>query len=278
MAAPQTWVTSMDEEGQAETPSPFTVVTIPNSCMECGPDEPAVFHSLIYKDNLPTKLLHYTLNMIKFTAIANLNAFQGGWYHSILLHGPPGSGKTTLCRALANHLAIRLDSAHTGKLITIQAQSLISKYFGESGTLVEQAFRSIMGIASDSTGLVCVIIDEVESLMTSREKSVARNEVSDVIRVTNQLLTAIDRLREFPNIIMFFTSNLLSSLVSCRASNAVPPSPSSVEYSSLNHMDRTVHSSIVWMRATSLTIHPMKQRMRFSEPAFCGLSPTASFE
>lgn len=211
---PQASTASQQQDGQTETPPPFTVMSLPNSCMECGIEEPAVFHSLIYEDKLPTRLLHYTMNMIKLTAVANLNAFQGGWYRSMLLHGPPGSGKTTLCRALANHLAIRLDSAQTAQLITIQAQSLFSKYFGESGTLVEAAMQSILEIAADQTCLVCILIDEVESLVTSREKSAARNEVLDTIRVTNQLLTAIDRLREYPNVIMFFTSNLLSSLAS----------------------------------------------------------------
>lgn len=68
-------------------------------------------------------------------------------------------------------------------LLDVSCQSLLSKYFSESGKLVRQVFEKVMTLAKDSTCLVCVVIDEIETLTTSRQKSMSANECTDALRV-----------------------------------------------------------------------------------------------
>lgn len=61
--------------------------------------------------------------------------------------------------------------------------------------------------------LICMFIDEVETLTAKREQSLRGNDPLDAMRAVNSLLTALDRLRHHPNVIVFCASNLITALV-----------------------------------------------------------------
>lgn len=70
-----------------------------------------------------------------------------------------------------------------GKLVEINSHSIMSKWFSESGKLVQRLFTSVLNLAEDSTCFVVVLIDEVESLTAARAGAMSGKEPSDAVRV-----------------------------------------------------------------------------------------------
>jgi pachytene checkpoint protein 2 len=169
--------------------------------------------TLVFDDALPARLLRYLVRMVSMMSRPGLNLATFNWNRLCLLHGPPGSGKSTLCRALAQKLSIRLGNVFDrSMLVEINTNAMLSKYFGESGKLINAMFENIHTMSQDRSTLVCVVMDEVETIAGSRTKSTSGTECNDGMRATNQLLTALDRLRGLPNIIVICTSNLIDSI------------------------------------------------------------------
>ena len=90
----------------------------------------------------------------------------------------------------------------------LDAQSLFSKYFAESGKLVQKMFDHLHTFLKLDNCFVVVLMDEVESISASRNASLAGLEPSDSIRVVNCLLTQLDRLRHCQNVLVLATTNI----------------------------------------------------------------------
>jgi SpoVK/Ycf46/Vps4 family AAA+-type ATPase len=171
-----------------------------------------LWENLLFEDNVKQRLLQYVTSAMLF-ASAGVDAQVVAWNRVILLHGPPGTGKTSLCKGLAHKLAIR--QSHTypqSHLIEVNAHSLFSKWFSESGKMVMAMFQKIKEILEDGDAFVCILIDEVESLTAARRAALSGNEPSDAVRVVNALLTQLDQLKRYKNALVLTTSNLLQAI------------------------------------------------------------------
>lgn len=92
----------------------------------------------------------------------------------------------------------------------MSSHSLFSKWFSESGKLVTKLFEHISEVAEDTRCQVFVLIDEVESIVSSRSN--AGSDPGDAVRVVNAVLTCLDQLRALPNVLVFCTSNMIDSI------------------------------------------------------------------
>ena len=197
---------AVEEEDESGEFASFQVMSLPHLTLD------GLWESLVYGEDIKQRLLDYVYTAMLFTQ-KGVNSHIVGWNRVVLLHGPPGTGKTSLCKALSHQLSLRLRRIYSAyELIEINAHSLFSKWFSESGKLVMKMFASIREFASDPTRFVCILIDEVESLTAARTKAMSGSEPSDAIHVVNAVLTELDKIKQLPNVLVLTTSNITGAI------------------------------------------------------------------
>jgi len=111
----------------------------------------------------------------------------------VLLHGPPGCGKTLIARAVANET-----SAH---FIHISGPEVIHKFYGES----EAHLRALFEDARTNAPSI-VFLDEIDAIASKREEIRGDQQVER--RVVAQLLALMDGLKSRGEVVVIGATNI----------------------------------------------------------------------
>jgi len=113
----------------------------------------------------------------------------------VLLHGPPGCGKTLLARAVANE--------SEANFFSINGPEIMSKFYGESEARLREIFQQAQQNAPS-----IIFIDELDAIAPKREEVTGEVER----RVVAQLLALMDGLSGRGNVIVIGATNRPNAL------------------------------------------------------------------
>jgi len=142
-----------------------------------------------------------------------LSMLSGLPHGLIVLAGPPGTGKTTMARGLAQVAALALAREGATTLAEINPHAFPSDMLGESQRNVTRLLAETIPEIAARRPFTVVLIDEVESFAVSRSAASFEANPVDVHRATDAVLLGIDEIaKKLPSVLFVTTTNFIEAV------------------------------------------------------------------
>lgn len=125
---------------------------------------------------------------------------------SVLLYGPPNTGKTTLCYLLFDQ--VKQEVTNEINFYAVDVGRMLDPALGQSSRNLEQIFQDLRNICSDGTS-VFLLLDELDAFCMSRSRA---QEHDAVRRAMTTLMLELDKLHPSTTmrLLLFGITNVLN--------------------------------------------------------------------
>ncbi|KAF9587539.1 hypothetical protein IFM89_003997 [Coptis chinensis] len=117
--------------------------------------------------------------------------FESNRPRAVLFEGPPGTGKTSCARVIANQAGV--------PLLYVPLEAVMSKYYGES----ERLFGTVFSLANGLPEGAIIFLDEIDSFASSRDDGM--HEATR--RILSVLLRQIDGFEQEKKVVVIAATN-----------------------------------------------------------------------
>ena len=167
------------------------------------------WNKIIVSDEVKTRLLSQAL--LEFTVRGEVSSVSVPLHGIILLVGPPGTGKTSLARGLANRVAKALPG-NRFQFVEVEPHALASAALGRSQQAVRDLLQKTIAEYAGNGPLI-VLLDEIETLAPDRKRLSLEANPVDVHRATDAVLASVDQLADAHRHLLFVaTSNFAEAI------------------------------------------------------------------
>jgi len=162
--------------------------------------------SIVTPPGLKERLLGTALLLLRHGR--SLSQLNGAPHGLVLLSGPPGTGKSTLCQGLAQKVALALAPRGATTFVEIDPHAFPSDMLGEGPRAIQRLFSDTLPELAARRPHTVVLVDEIEALAVRRSSASFETNPVDVHRATDALLSGLDTLRKTsPQVLVLGTTN-----------------------------------------------------------------------